>query len=61
MTIRYCDFCGGTIPEGTGDPITLADIESMPEAQLDGCDACVQVLWQIVRAKSLRRILLETK
>jgi hypothetical protein len=56
MTIRRCDFCGEVIPDQTGNSVTLADIERM-EAKLDGCDACIQLLWRIVKGKSLRRLL----
>ncbi len=35
MKITYCDFCGAVIPEDEGDPVTLGDTESMPEARKD--------------------------
>jgi hypothetical protein len=56
MTIRYCDFCGDTIPEGLGDPVTLADVESLPEAAKDACEPCVAILWDFTRHKNLRTI-----
>ncbi len=53
MTIRYCDFCGEVIPEGEGDPVTLADVNYLPEAAKDACDTCVNILWQFTKDKSL--------
>jgi hypothetical protein len=56
VTIRYCDFCGDTIPEGLGDPVTLADVESIPEAAKDACEPCTVILWNFTRNKNLRTI-----
>ncbi len=56
MTIRYCDFCGEVIQEGTGDPITLADVESIPEARKDACEACSSILWKFTRDKNLKSV-----
>ncbi len=56
MTTVNCDFCGDKIPEGEGDPVTLADVESIPEARKDACSTCTAILWAAVKAKSLRQL-----
>ncbi|HXI90498.1 MAG TPA: hypothetical protein VNH18_23510 [Bryobacteraceae bacterium] len=49
MTVVYCDFCAAKIPEDGGDPVTLGNPESIPDARKDACEDCFGKLWKLVK------------
>ncbi len=53
MTLIYCDFCGKQLgyESDPGDPVTLGNPESIPDAKKDACSECFGKLWKMVQSR----------